>query len=335
MPIRDLAGDAVRSVIRAYHGSPHNFDKFDASKIGTGEGAQAFGHGLYFAGDEGVANGYRRRLAGDEMPESLLIDGIPHHSVWDGAGYPLRDGISNLAQSVSLRPDSLKEMHINELRQTAGEKVLAARQALEDAKRWANPTELFDFQRQVAEAYALAEVFRKYKNITPKPAVRPGKTYEVQIDHPEESLLDWDAPIGLQQGVLPQDFAERLNAYRSQAATGGGRGISPSDRLSQAVYHSPEKPGSVLYHDLNSRMGPMAATQLLRDAGIPGIKYFDGQSRNAGIGTRNYVMFPGTEDSITILRKYGLLPATFAAEGLVNQPQPSGSKAQAYAIPTK
>ena len=27
----------------AYHGSPHDFDKFDMSKIGTGEGAQAYG----------------------------------------------------------------------------------------------------------------------------------------------------------------------------------------------------------------------------------------------------------------------------------------------------
>ena len=34
-----------------WHGSPHKFYAFDASKIGTGEGAQAYGHGLYFAGN--------------------------------------------------------------------------------------------------------------------------------------------------------------------------------------------------------------------------------------------------------------------------------------------
>jgi hypothetical protein len=43
--------------IRAYHGSPHDFDRFDLNKIGTGEGAQAYGHGLYFAENEGVARG--------------------------------------------------------------------------------------------------------------------------------------------------------------------------------------------------------------------------------------------------------------------------------------
>ncbi len=48
--------------ITAYHGSPHDFDKFDLSKIGTGEGAQAYGHGLYFAEQEGVARDYRDKL---------------------------------------------------------------------------------------------------------------------------------------------------------------------------------------------------------------------------------------------------------------------------------
>jgi hypothetical protein len=38
----------MRMGIKAYHGSPHDFDQFSMSKIGTGEGAQAYGHGLYF-----------------------------------------------------------------------------------------------------------------------------------------------------------------------------------------------------------------------------------------------------------------------------------------------
>src|SRR3954467_7469257 len=46
---------------RAYHASPYSFDRFDAGKIGTGEGAQAFGHGLYVAGDEAVKDNYLRQ----------------------------------------------------------------------------------------------------------------------------------------------------------------------------------------------------------------------------------------------------------------------------------
>ncbi len=57
--------------ITAYHGSPHDFDKFDLSKIGTGEGAQAYGHGLYFAENEGVARGYRDKLAGPVLDQGV------------------------------------------------------------------------------------------------------------------------------------------------------------------------------------------------------------------------------------------------------------------------
>jgi hypothetical protein len=46
---------ALPDAITTYHGSPHDFDEFDMSKIGTGEGAQAYGHGLYFAENENVA----------------------------------------------------------------------------------------------------------------------------------------------------------------------------------------------------------------------------------------------------------------------------------------
>ena len=41
--------------IKAYHSSPHDFDKFDLAKIGTGEGAQVYGHGLYFAESPAVS----------------------------------------------------------------------------------------------------------------------------------------------------------------------------------------------------------------------------------------------------------------------------------------
>jgi hypothetical protein len=46
------ARDAIARLltgIKAFHSSPHDFERFDLSKIGTGEGAQAYGHGLYFA----------------------------------------------------------------------------------------------------------------------------------------------------------------------------------------------------------------------------------------------------------------------------------------------
>lgn len=53
-----VAGKVPTAYTTAYHGSPHEFSEFDASKIGTGEGSQAFGHGLYFAENPEVAETY-------------------------------------------------------------------------------------------------------------------------------------------------------------------------------------------------------------------------------------------------------------------------------------
>ena len=64
---QDLAGGFAGTTtpakgISAYHGSPYDFEKFDLTKIGTGEGAQAYGHGLYFAENPAVAEDYRKQL---------------------------------------------------------------------------------------------------------------------------------------------------------------------------------------------------------------------------------------------------------------------------------
>jgi hypothetical protein len=55
--------------VRAFHGSPYDFERFDTSRIGSGEGAQAYGHGLYFAEKEGTARSYRDQLATAQTPE--------------------------------------------------------------------------------------------------------------------------------------------------------------------------------------------------------------------------------------------------------------------------
>jgi hypothetical protein len=57
--------------MRAFHGSPHSFEKFSLDKIGTGEGAQAFGHGLYFAENEGPAKYYRDMLTPPDVGRLL------------------------------------------------------------------------------------------------------------------------------------------------------------------------------------------------------------------------------------------------------------------------
>jgi hypothetical protein len=68
VPGGKVAGEAaevapgVMRGIRAFHGSPFDFEKFSLANIGTGEGAQAYGHGLYFAEQPKVAEEYKAML---------------------------------------------------------------------------------------------------------------------------------------------------------------------------------------------------------------------------------------------------------------------------------
>lgn len=52
----------VAPVFTAYHGSPYVFDRFSVRYINRGEGAQSYGHGLYFAENIQVAESYKSNL---------------------------------------------------------------------------------------------------------------------------------------------------------------------------------------------------------------------------------------------------------------------------------
>lgn len=59
--VKDADGNVYAQ--RAWVGSAANFDKFDLGYVGTGEGAQVHGYGLYSAQGRNVAEGYKERLS--------------------------------------------------------------------------------------------------------------------------------------------------------------------------------------------------------------------------------------------------------------------------------
>lgn len=263
----EAGAEAVAKGITAYHGSPYDFDKFDLSKIGTGEGAQAYGHGLYFAENPGVAQAYKKNLApaaDDDVAPS-----------WRGDGWQVttRDG--------------------------------------------------GQFDRQFfptkEEADAFASRFDK------------GKMYQVSINADPEHFLDWDKPLSeqspqVQQAILnhpavqaaaqaehfgysPQEYAALTPEHKAKLAS--------MHTASTADYLSADSPnlsrGDRLYRVLSDAMEPLesakstgaaTATEALRQAGIPGIKYLDQGSRGSGNGTSNYVVFD--DKLIDIVKKYGM-----------------------------
>lgn len=80
-PVRQAALDQAQNLfgnglmgMTVYHGSPHSFSAFDASKIGTGEGAQAYGHGLYFAENPKVAKTYGEKQYSVDLPDEHIAN---------------------------------------------------------------------------------------------------------------------------------------------------------------------------------------------------------------------------------------------------------------------
>lgn len=73
-------GSDVQFGQRAWHGSSHDFDKFDLGYIGTGEGAQAHGWGLYFAGNKDISQGDANKLSNPvgEVNVAGIIYSIGH-----------------------------------------------------------------------------------------------------------------------------------------------------------------------------------------------------------------------------------------------------------------
>ena len=266
----DELGDAVRQTIRAYHGSPYDFDRFDASKIGAGEGHQSYGHGLYFAGNEAVGKHYRDSLKDvldKDAPHDLLeeeawahkqwLEAYSKESEWDRPA----SGLSNLAKEF-------------------GEP---------------NP-----HSQAVADAFSrLLEVRGRLEQATKN----PGRMYEVEIGYPEESLLNWDRPAAPTGGVGGR-AAEVLRAVRPQEID--VRTLEYIQRMRPGDYAPPSygSPVDNVERALQKLALDRDGATELRRAGIPGVRYLDGVSRAEGAGSRNYVVFPGAEDQIRILRKY-------------------------------
>lgn len=122
--------DDVKYYQSAYHGSPHKFDEFSLDAIGTGEGAQSHGWGLYFAANKDVSEDYRVRLVsklngfeygftvnGEEVNETLkkyLVNHLNGHLLYSSAN---SDNQEDFIDGVKQNYDELKKgnKHINNL----------------------------------------------------------------------------------------------------------------------------------------------------------------------------------------------------------------------------
>jgi hypothetical protein len=347
--VRDMAGMAEKygveapevranipggEPIKAYHGSPHKFDRFDMSKLRTGEGANIYGEGLYVAQHPAVARTYREMLAGPASTGSvtfrnrpIVTKGAPGGS-WGMELPDVKDVRPSDVAADLLRNYGKVDDVIAQFRGYAGE----------TRSRWAEGVDSPDIiawnprvsrsGREATMRIALeqadlhdrmADFLEKYGQDFKVRA--PGYTYEVNINASPEQFLDWDKTLQEQsplvRGAL-EDFAAeraaRANAAREAMLARGvdfmGRPYGPqkSEELSKRVL--PEAlTGQLLYKSLNldegaireGEKGPETRRRLL-DYGIVGNTYRDQGSRYSGgegAGTNNFVVFDDSLLDIT------------------------------------
>ena len=272
-----------------FHGSPHKFDRFDASKIGTGEGAQAYGHGLYFAESPGVAKSYQEALA-----KTISVDGRP------------------ILQNNKIMGSTGNQDLDTALIAHGGDIDLAIQNAEANLKHY--PT------HNIAEALNEIQQLKALRGRVQME--QSGALYKVDL--PDEAIarmLDWDKPLsqqpesvraaltpealGLQYQQLPNGNHAFVNAQGTRVGNMQKGGTSDSFRTNwlDSVANS-RLSGREVYQSINDGMfGANKAAAALRQAGIPGIRYLDGGSRSAGQGSSNYVVFPGNESLLTILER--------------------------------
>lgn len=269
-----------------YHGSPHKFDAFDSSKIGTGEGAQAYGHGLYLAENPQVAQGYKDALS----------------------------GLQALASGNKTNKGDIASRLSNMFGGMGDEWSRNGRNIDDIAKRLSKGSEAVDG----AKVYEFADGSKFINNgnwwdVAGSSWTPEGNLYKVDLpDNAITRMLDWDKPLTEQSaavqralGIKQRNFAaeEALMAKAKQM------GVSPTslpeykqleDLLDSAAKYKGETGASFYSGGDQARRA-----EELRKLGIPGIRYLDGGSRGAGTGTSNFVIFPGEEGLLKILERNG------------------------------
>jgi hypothetical protein len=295
----------------AYHGTPHNIrGQFDISKVGTGEGAQAYGHGMYFAESPKTAEYYK------DLSKNILYtpEGQPFNFAYE-LSHPNVRATLNKTKDVDSAIQRAKQLIENKSAADVAQKDL---QILENLKNKGGLQE------------------------------GSGNLYKVDIpDADIPKMLDWDKPISQQPTVMkalrseaeqrvksrvldnleneirsslpPIDIGNDYMAMFSDANVKAGQEIKKQaleklKKMDLSTQFDKElesmKPkdmnwnmtGKEFYEFMLKNQGSAAkASELLQNQGVPGIRYLDEGSRSSGKGTSNYVVFDPTD--VKILEK--------------------------------
>jgi hypothetical protein len=250
-----------------FHGTAADFDQFDMSKMGTGEGNQAFGHGMYFAENPATAGHYQQMLAQRSGVHPDLISAADDVAK---AGGDKRKAYMALTTAANNSDNPAERMFLNRKAQLI--KSGAAEKAQGKLMHVDIPDEhiekMIDWDKPISEQPSLQQAFKDL-NVTIGPG--PNRDFQVMVN-----------------GQAGPRYLTKAAAESETALLRG---------------ESHEQDAGMGYRQLSEAMrSPKAASEYLGSKGIPGIKFLDQVSRATGKGTRNIVLFDA-EKHAKIIKK--------------------------------
>ena len=312
--------------IRAYHGTPHNIDGgFKLQKVGTGEGSQVFGWGLYFAENPEVANAYKAGLA------KYTIDGEDVENYFKKQNYP------SSAMDLAHKKNIPIEVAMDEWN-----KMVPLMLMLDYIITYGDNAEYMLNTKHYQSSINLLHTLEKYGRLK-----KQSNLYTVDIDVNLDTLLDWNEPLKYQstyvqkqiRKILPKPkYPKIIKSVPNPHPEYGGEdykwiiivktpygestfhGKDEKDTLEAIEKYAKEengkfddKSGEYIYHYIQHKGDPRkqsltnslyVSSMVLLKLGIPGIKYLDKFSRKLNRGTYNYVIFD--ESKIKIVANNGI-----------------------------
>jgi len=338
----DQSGDGNFSIVEpptdtkpgiiAFHGSAADFDGFKLEKIGTGEGAQAYGYGLYFADSEEIAKFYKESLT--EVPADYQIDGQSVSAMYDQAINNQNYELAEVLEQVQLHdaPKDLKERftidggYSQETQDFVrdldydnltgvnpdGEEIELGR--VYKVGLTPKPEDLLDYDKSFSEQTpAIQAALKKagYKTernmVVKKDGDNRFGVYEANDDGTETLLKHFTEPM-LFKGPLEKQAQDFIVEQNAELLNNNGAQILDvlASGIAQKGLHLPGG---------KKKDAERLASDALFKAGIPGIKYLDNTSRDGAGTSNNYVIFD--DSMIKILEKYGIVgPVAISAMAL-------------------
>ena len=289
----------------AWHGTPHDFDAFDLGAIGTGEGAQVHGWGLYFAKVRSTSDGYREGLT----EKSKVYSNEQVYTFEKNGSIKTNDG-------EILRPNNPLETAVHSFQSHDGDikAAIAFQQSILARERdyLEKHKDFFAFLGDnvnnedtpaAREVRILQETIRILENEakTWRLEKHKGATFEVEIPD-NDVLLDEDKPFEYQPPFVQEKLLELFQNLLEQRTPqflmdthefgdSVRDGSMAKERVSNAT-------GKEIYDDLIDIFDktPKEASLALNNVGIKGITYVGRQDG------RCFVVFD--DKAISIINKF-------------------------------